>query len=539
MSAPLLEVRDLRIAFDGLEVVRGVDLEVAPGECVAIVGESGSGKSVTARALIGLAGHGADVRADALRWRGEDLRDARESRWRRLRGTDIALVLQDALSALDPLRRVGAEVAEAMEVHDAPARPRRRARVLELLDSVGVPTAAQRARQYPHELSGGLRQRALIASALAGSPSLIIADEPTTALDVTVQAQILDLLRDLKEQGTALVLISHDLAVVASLADRVLVMRDGEVVERGAAHAVLTEPRHDYTRSLLDAVPSAATRGRSLSDGRDVVAAAAHGEVVLALRGVSRTFLGSGGHRVVAADGVDLEVRRGEIVGLVGESGSGKTTVGRIALGFERPQHGSVELLGEPWSAVPERLRRTRRWAIQQVSQDTRAAFDPRHGVRRALHQALRRAGVPRAEREDRAAAALERVGLGAEVLDRRPGTLSGGQRQRVAIARALVLEPRVLVCDEAVSALDVSVQAQVLDLLAGLRRETGVAIVFITHDLGVVQHLADRVLVMTAGRIVEQGAVGSVFREPRHPYTQRLLASIPRLPHAAPAAAH
>lgn len=553
----ILSVRDLAVTFAhrgrAVPAVRGVSFDIAAGECVALVGESGSGKSVTARSLLGVAGHGAQVRAERLSWRDTDLRELTERQWRDIRGRRIALVLQDALTSLDPLRRVGAEVAEPLALHRTVVPAHRAARVRELLASVGVPRPEVRARQYPHELSGGLRQRALIASALAAKPELIIADEPTTALDVTVQAQVLELLAELKRAGTALLLISHDLAVVAQIADRVLVLKDGVVVEEGPTREVLADPQEGYTRQLLAAVPGPDSRGSRLSPrdpagvveaprgsgrrevGAPPVGAPRVGDVLLRASGLRKTYRAPGGEPTVALDDVSFELRRHEILGLVGESGSGKSTAARAALGLTPLDAGDVTFLGEPWSGIAEAGRRTRRPRIQLVSQDPLGSFDPRHRVGTIVAEALGRIGVPRAERPARVADLLVGVGLPADAASRRPSSLSGGQRQRVAIARALATEPDVIVCDEAVSALDVSIQAQVLDLLADLRDRTGIALLFISHDLGVIHHIADRVLVMKDGQVVERGPVHDVFTEPKHPYTQRLLASLPTLPPRRP----
>ncbi|MEV5503128.1 ABC transporter ATP-binding protein [Nonomuraea fuscirosea] len=550
-SSAFVAVEDLRVGFGAAEVVRGVSLSIAPGECVAIVGESGSGKSVTARSLLGLAGPGSRVRASAFTIAGRDALRFRPGDWRRVRGRFAGLVLQDALVSLDPLRTVGAEIAEVLATHDVVPRARRAERVLELLESVRVPEPALRAGQHPHELSGGLRQRVLIASALAAAPELIIADEPTTALDVTVQAGILRLLAARKAAGTALLLISHDLAVVASIADRILVMRNGRLVEQGPAGDVLAAPAHAYTRSLLAAVPSASSRGTRLSDGTarsdgirlaDGSRATEEARVtprpestvqtpgpgpVLAATGLSRSY---GSRRVV--DDVSFTLHRGETLGVVGESGSGKTTLARLALGLLTPDEGGVTLHREPWSTLPERRRRPFRPRIQLISQNPLDSFDPRHTTGRLIAEPLRTGG--RAERRARVLELLARVGLPPETAARHPRELSGGQRQRVAVARALAPRPDVLVCDEPVSALDVSIQAQVLDLLADLQTEDGTALLFISHDLGVVHHLAHRVLVMKDGRVVEQGDVDEVFSRPRHPYTRDLVAAIPRLPATA-----
>ncbi|WP_018658222.1 dipeptide ABC transporter ATP-binding protein [Actinomadura flavalba] len=523
----LVEVEKLTVAFGGTTVVRDVALRVDPGECVAIVGESGSGKSVTARTLLGLTGDGADVRAETFRVDGEDATFHTERQWRAIRGARIGFVLQDALQSLDPLRPVGREVAETLRLHGLLPRKEARARAVELLRAVGVPEPELRATQYPHELSGGLRQRALIASAIAADPPLLIADEPTTALDVTVQAQILDLLEARRRTGTALLLISHDLAVVSRLADRVLVMKDGEVVEEGATADVLDRPGHPYTRTLLAAVPDGTTRGTRLSAaGRAAPRPPREpGDVVLEARDLTKRF----GDRT-AVDAVSFTLRAGETLGLVGESGSGKTTLARLVLGLLDPDGGEAAVDGRPWGELTAKERRALRRHVQVVYQDPLGSFDPRWNVRRVLHEALEVGDVPKRDRDARAAALLDQVGLPAATLDRRPRTLSGGQRQRVAIARALAPGPRVLVCDEPVSALDVSVQAQVLDLLADLRDELGMAYLFVSHHLGVVQHVSDRVAVMKDGVIVETGPVADVFAAPRAAYTRALLAAIPRI---------
>ncbi|MBB2741806.1 UNVERIFIED_ORG: peptide/nickel transport system ATP-binding protein [Microbispora rosea subsp. rosea] len=521
-APPLVAVEDLRVSFpaSGVEAVRGLSLSIAPGECVALVGESGSGKSVTARALIGLAGPGAKVRASAFRVGGGDALTFGPREWRRLRGRFAGLVLQDALVSLDPLRTVGAEITEVLAEHDVVPRRARPERVRSLLEAVGIPDPEVRARQHPHQLSGGLRQRALIASAIAAEPELIIADEPTTALDVTVQAQILRLLAGRKAAGTALLMISHDLAVVAAVADRVLVMKEGLVVEEGPAREVLTAPGHDYTRALLAAVPSASAVPRRPDRSRG---AAPRGPV-LAAGGLSVAY----GSRRAVAD-VSFRLHAGETLGVVGESGSGKTTLARLALGLLAPDAGEVTLRGGPWSGLPERRRRPLRPAVQVIAQNPLDSFDPRHTVDRLVADPL--SALPRRRRRERAIELLGRVGLPPELLGRRPRELSGGQRQRVAIARALASRPEVLICDEPVSALDVSIQAQVLDLLAEIQAEDGTALMFISHDLGVVRHLSDRVLVMKDGRVVEEGDAGEVFHHPRHPYTRELLAAVPRLP--------
>ncbi|AXK46360.1 dipeptide ABC transporter ATP-binding protein [Brachybacterium saurashtrense] len=579
-APPLVAVQDLAIAFDGHEVVHDVSFTLRPGQCVGIVGESGSGKSVTARALLGLNGPGAQVSATTLDV-GVDVLTASEQALREVRGRRLGYVLQDALVSLDPLRRVGTEIAEPLRVHGVP-RAERPQRVQELLASVSVPEPALRARQLPSELSGGLRQRALIAAALALDPQVLIADEPTTALDVTVQAQILELLQQNLAAGRALILISHDLSVVERLADHVLVMHHGRVVEEGPTSQVLAAPQDPYTRRLLAAIPSAGSRGRRLSDlppapislspraeraradgttGADELARPEGGtgadaarrpvgreqadgpgpatsRPVLVAEGLSKSYRGPDGRLRRVVEDVSFQLCAGETLGIVGESGSGKSTAAAMALALTEPTAGHVTLDGEPWTGIPERRRRPRRRRIAVVQQDPLSSFDPRWTVGRTLADALpsvrreRGTGPARdgsgGDRTARIAALLRAVGLDPALAHRHPLTLSGGQRQRVAIARALATDPEVLVLDEPVSALDVSVQAQVLDLLADLQQALGTAHLFISHDLGVIHHVSDRVLVMQHGRVVESGTADEVLHTPRHPYTRQLVAALP-----------
>jgi peptide/nickel transport system ATP-binding protein len=533
--APLVDIRGLRVSFNGVPVVHGVDLQLHAGQCLALVGESGSGKSVTARTLVGLTGRGAQVQAQRLAFAGQDLRQLGENDWQRLRGGRIGFVMQDALGSLDPLRRVGAEIEEPLLLHTDLGAEQRRLRVLELLREVGVPEPEVRARQYPWQLSGGLRQRALIASAIACQPRLLIADEPTTALDATVQAQILDLLEQLRARDNSLLMVSHDLGVVARLADWVAVMRHGVVVEQGSVEQILQDPQDPYTQRLLSAA-------RAVHFQRPLVPALALVEdtvneqpLVLEARGLSKAFVGPDGKPREVLSDVSLQLRAGQTLGVVGESGSGKSTLGRILLGLERPEQGSVQLAGQDWLALTTAQQRQARKGIQVVFQDPLASFDPRYTVLRVLAEALAQAGVPRGLQRTEAAALLERVQLPVGLLNRRPLELSGGQRQRIAIARALAMKPKVLVLDEPVSALDVSVQARILALLAELKAELNLACLFISHDLGVVEQVSDQVLVMQAGRVVEQGPVAQVLGQPRHPYTRALLDAVPHLPAARP----
>ncbi len=511
----LVSVRDLSVRFGATEVVSGVSFDIEPGQCVAIVGESGSGKSVTARSLLGLTG--GSVTASRLRFDTTDITDASPRRLQRLRGRDIGFISQGTLVALDPLRPVGREIADSLRLHGSLSAVERQERVLELLAEVGVPNPALRASQRPDELSGGLRQRAVIASAIALRPGLLIADEPTTALDTTVQAGILDLLERLRDDGAAILLISHDLAVVSRLASHLLVMTKGRVVESGPTRVLLANPQHPYTRRLIAAVPTERPRFSRLTSTRLPPQLPFEPREVLAASGLSKRF-----GALLAVDDVTFSLQRGRTLGVVGESGSGKTTLARLALALERPDSGQVSLLGHAWTSVPESARRARRPRIGAIYQDALSSFDPRWTVGRILADALGCAeGVP---------ALMRSVSLAPELAARRPRLLSGGQQQRVAIARAIAPRPDIVVCDEPVSSLDVSVQAQVLDLLDDLQRSLGLSYVFITHDLGVVRHMSDDVLVMRGGRVVESGPTETVFGAPKQAYTRALIGATPRL---------
>ncbi|WP_413450910.1 ABC transporter ATP-binding protein [Georgenia phoenicis] len=512
MSA-VLDVAGLTVAFPGVgEVLRGVDLRLEAGRCLAVVGESGAGKSVLARSLVGLAGEGgapARVSAERLVVAGQDVLGADERRWRALRGEHVGLVLQDALQSLDPLRTVGAEVGESLAVRGM-GRAERHERVLAALAAAGLDEPAVRAAQRSGELSGGMRQRALIASAIVSGPALLVADEPTTALDATVAQGVLDMLGRLRDEGTAIVLVSHDLGAVARLADDILVLDGGRVVEHGPADAVLTRPAHHVTQALLAAVPRG-SRGPLADPGPEV----------LRTTGLHRRYRLPGGGAVDALDDVSLVVRRGEAVGVVGESGSGKSTLARMLVAAEQPDAGTVELAGEPWSGLPERRRRPRRHLVRLVPQDPLGSFDPRWSAGRVLRAAVRASGGTRTPAE-----LLELVRLPAETLGRRPRSLSGGQRQRLAIARALAADPAVLVLDEPVSALDVTVQAAILELLVDLQERTGTALVLISHDLAVVREVCHAVVVMQDGRVVEEGPVERVWQHPQAELTRALLSA-------------
>ncbi|TYL42935.1 ABC transporter ATP-binding protein [Dickeya sp. ws52] len=547
-SQPLLRVEGLNVTFPSphgpVESVRNLSFQVNPGEILALVGESGSGKSVTARTLVGLAGERAQIQANAIelvRHDGSpcDLQQLSTRQWQQVRGREIGFVLQDALVSLDPLRRIGQEVAEPLLTHKLAARNDVATRVAELLAQVGIPDPANRAAQYPHELSGGLRQRALIASALAAGPKLLIADEPTTALDATVQQQVLKLFTALAQAGHGVLLITHDLAVVSQVADRVMVMQKGALVERGPARQVLSAPQHPYTRRLLAAIPTAATRGNWLAGENPLSPQAsallssagesgAKSGPALQVDGVSVSFKRPDGSRMTAVNNISLTVERGETLGIVGESGSGKTTLGKVVLALQSPDSGEVRLSGRPWSTLSERERRPLRARIQTITQDPLSSFDPQFTIEQILLQPLRlRRDLSPQARQQRILALLDLVGLSPTLLARRPQSLSGGQRQRISIAQALAAEPEVLICDEPVSALDVTTQAQVLDLLVALQQRLHLSMVFISHDLGVVQHMSHRIAVMKDGDVVERGTVEQIFNQPQHPYTRQLLSTV------------
>ncbi|MFG3042345.1 dipeptide ABC transporter ATP-binding protein [Streptomyces sp. NPDC048330] len=524
--APLVEVRDLTVEFDRhgarVRAVDGLSFALGEGRALALVGESGSGKSTVAGALLGLhRGTGARI-GGSVRVGGVDVGTAGPGELRRLRGGIAAMVFQDPLSALDPYLAVGDQIAEVHRVHHPVSRKAARARAVEVLDRVGIPDAARRSRSRPHEFSGGMRQRALLAMALACEPRLLVADEPTTALDVTVQAQILDLLHELRrETGTALLLVTHDVGVAAESVDDVLVMRAGREVERGPVSRLLGAPAEPYTRRLLAAVPRL--------DG-PVRAPAEAGEVLLEAQELRREF-GRGGKRVTAVDGVSLTVRAGETLGVVGESGSGKTTLGRMLVRLLDPTGGRLRYGGREIGTLTERELRPLRHELQMVFQDPVASLNPRRSVGESIADPLRVAG----ERDEtrirgRVRELLDRVGLDPDRYTAYPHEFSGGQRQRVGIARALAASPRLIVCDEPVSALDVTTQAQVTALLAELQAELGLGLVFIAHDLAVVRQVSDRVAVMRAGRLVEEGTVEEVYGAPRDPYTRQLLAAVPSL---------
>ncbi len=528
-AAPLLEIADLHTSYgtrrDRTPALLGVSLEVGRGETVAVVGESGSGKSTTAHAVIRLLPPGGRVDGGSIRFDGRELTTVSESRMRSIRGAHIGLIPQDPMSSLNPLTRIGAQVAEAFRVHGMLA-PDPHAQVVELLETAGLPNAERVAGQYPHQLSGGMRQRVLIAIALACSPELVIADEPTSALDVTVQRQILDHIERLTEEsGASVLLITHDLGVAADRADRIVVMNRGRIVEHGTTDKVLGSPSDDYTRRLLAAAPSLSSTVLFAP-----VPPHADAKPIVAVEHVRKAFPVAGAEgELVAVDDVSFAIAAGETLAIVGESGSGKSTTARLLLKLERSDAGTIVLDGTDITSVEGDRMRPYRRAMQMVYQNPYGSLSPRLTIGEIVGEPLHIHGLAgRAERTRVAADLLEQVSLDPAMVSRRAAELSGGQRQRVAIARALALEPRLIVCDEAVSALDVSVQAQILELLARIQRERGVAYLFISHDLAVVRQIAHRVLVMKNGRVVEQGPTAEIFDRPQAEYTRELLQAIP-----------
>lgn len=553
MSA-VLDVRGLTVAIGGTPIVHGVDLRVDAGECVALVGASGSGKTVTARAVLGLSAPGAAVHADVFAVDGVDAGGYTDRRWRRLRGSRVGYVGQEALGALDPLRPVGREVADSLRLHTEMRAAERVDAVRDALAAVGLDPDIATDGRLAGTLSGGMRQRALIAAATVGSPALLVADEPTTALDAGVALTVMEQLRAAQTRGAGLLVITHDLGLVAGWADRVAVVHEGRIVEHGAVAEVFAAPTHPATRALVRAAgaaaaPAAASPAAVRCEVPDTVrgveaptgAGSSHGSEptshgargVLAAQGLSREYDG-----MLAVDDVSFGLVRGRVLGVIGASGSGKTTLARMLLGLETPDAGTVTLDDDPWVPLPERERRPRRHRVAAVVQDPAATFDERWSVERVLADAFSRGDERRARGAlgGRVDAALRQVDLDPVLRSRSPRTLSGGQRQRLAIARALATDPEVIVLDEPVTALDATVQDAVLRLLERLRDETGVAMVFVSHDLRAVRRMADDVLVVHRGAVVEHGPAAEVFARPAHPVTARLLHAAERLA-AGPAA--
>ncbi|PRB06994.1 ABC transporter ATP-binding protein [Microbacterium sp. MYb64] len=542
----VLEVRDLTVAYGDTTPVKGIGFAVRPGERIGLVGESGSGKSLTALSIMRLA-EGARL-GGSIRLEGRELLDLSEREMTRVRGGEIAMVYQDPMSSLNPVRTIGHQLVEAIRLHDRMSKEAARRRAVELLTEVGVPFPEERLSQYPHEFSGGMRQRVMIAMAMSSRPKVLIADEPTTALDVTTQSRIIDLLDRLAEEhGTAVVLITHDLGVAAGFCERIHVMRQGRIIEEGPVEQLYAAPEHPYTRALLGAVvdltvdvhrPIQTTgdvfeRHVAEGDGDGAVSAVDRaretGDVLLDVRDLRKVFALGSGRRVTAVDDVSFQIRRGETFGLVGESGSGKSTVSKAVLALGGIDGGSVVFDGlRPHELRAEPLRRLRR-RMQMVFQDPFSALNRRQTVAEIIEAPLRAHGIgTRVSRADKVREAMHRVRLDEEFASRLPRSMSGGQCQRVSIARSLVLEPEFLVLDESVSALDVSIQAQVLNLLRDLQSQLGLTYLFISHDLAVIRYMSSTVAVMQQGRIVEMAARDQLFADPQHEYTRGLMAAIP-----------
>ena len=527
---PLLSIRNLSITLpaggDRPYAVQDINYDIHAGEILCVVGESGSGKSMSANAIMGLLPDYLKPESGEIYLEGEDLLRQSEEHLRAMRGKDMAMIFQEPLSALNPLMTVGDQIAEVMLVHKACSATEAERRVLELLEFVGLPEPEQIRHSWPFRLSGGQRQRVVIAMALALEPKLLIADEPTTALDVTTQAQILKLIaRIQKEKGMAVMFVTHDFGVVAEIADHVAVMEKGVIVEQGSADAVLNNPQHPYTRRLIGSVPRGLAAPRKKRVGQN--------EAVLEVKDLRKTYRSGGGwfkpKRVVnAVDGATFTVRRGETLGIVGESGSGKSTIGRCLLKLTDIDSGQMMFRGQDIAQIAESEFRLMRSSIQMIFQDPFASLNPRHTVGKILCDGPMTNGMSQRDAEARARELLELVELDASAFSRYPNEFSGGQRQRIGIARALAMEPQLIVADESVSALDVSVQAQVLKLLSDVQRKMNVALIFVTHDLRVAAQICDRLLVMHSGRIVEQGPPSKIFDAPEDTYTQQLIAAMP-----------
>ena len=526
----ILDIKNFSVKLpptaDRTYAVEDVTLHVEAGQILCVVGESGSGKSVTAFSVMGLADRRALTPvAGSIRLEGEDLLAADDARMRQLRGERMAMIFQEPMTALNPVLRVGNQIAEMLEIHSSMSVADRRQRVLETMRDVNLPDPEKMYRSYPHQLSGGQRQRIMIAMALTMEPKLLIADEPTTALDVTTQAQILKLIKDIQaRKGMGVMFITHDFGVVAEIADRVAVMKHGRIVEQGSVAEVLGAPKDSYTQKLIAAVPSMTPPERPQATG----------DTVLATQNLVKTYGSTGlfnsGRLVRAVQNVDLSIRRGETLGIVGESGSGKSTVARCVMRLIDPTSGSVLMDGKDIALLKEGKLRPHRRDMQIVFQDPYRSLNPRRSVGQSIIEGPVNFGLDPAEAHKRAAELMQVVGLSAAALDRYPHQFSGGQRQRICIARALAMEPTILIADEAVSALDVSVQAQVLTLLDDVRRRFDLAMLFITHDLRVAAQICDRIMVMNKGKVVETGQTAAVYKDPQHNYTKALLAAAPGL---------
>ncbi len=537
MTGPIFEIRGLDVKFhtsDGIvHAVKNVDFDIAEGECVGVVGESGSGKSQLFMAALGLLSSNGTA-TGSVKFRGQEILNLSQSRLNRLRGSRVTMIFQDPLTSLTPHMTVGAQIVEALRAHTGLPLGEAERRTLEVLDLVRIPEAAQRMKQYPHELSGGMRQRVMIAMATACGPDLLIADEPTTALDVTVQAQILEIMRDLQtELRTAIVMISHDMGVIAGTADRVQVMRNGDVVETGPVNDIFYRPQNSYTRMLLDSMPrldmpdrpshvesSTLVGNKTLLEVNDL-------KVHFSVRG--NGFFAKP-RPLRAVDGVSFTLRQGETLGIVGESGCGKSTLARAVLKLLPKTGGSVVWLTRDLGDISESDQRKLRKELQVVFQDPMASLDPRMTVGESIAEPLKSlsSGLSRDDIRARVKKAMTDVGLDPAWINRYPHEFSGGQNQRVGIARAMVVEPKLVICDEAVSALDVSIQSQIIDLIMKLQASSGMSLIFISHDLSVVRQIAHRVMVLYLGRVVEFADRDEIYKDARHPYTKALISAVP-----------
>jgi peptide/nickel transport system ATP-binding protein len=541
-AAPLLRVEDLAVEFDTahgpVPALRGVSFSLMPGEVLGIVGESGSGKTVACRSIMRLLSPNARIRSGRIQFEGQDMLQLSEAELASVRGERVAMIFQNPSTHLDPLMTVGHQVGEALRVHHGLDAQEARRQSIALLADMRIPEPERRVDAYAHQLSGGMRQRVMIAAALACRPSLLLADEPTTALDVTVQAQILDLLKRLRrERGLSIVLVSHDLGVVAQMCDRVVVMKDGTVVEAGPVGDIINRPRMDYTRQLIASQPALMPPALATAGTREPILSLDNLSVHYPqARGLTAALAGSARHVIRAVDGVSLTLGRGETLGIVGESGSGKSTIARAIVGLTPTHSGGIAFAGESVRSLSGANRLRFQRAVQMVFQDPFTSLNPAFTVAQTLAEPLRQHRLCRpADIPARLAELMRQVELPLELLTRRSSQLSGGQRQRVGIARALALEPQLIIADEVTSALDVTIQAQILGLFKRLREVMNLSLVLISHDLAVVRHLCERVAVMRHGRLVEYGATADIFAAPREAYTRELLAAIPKITHAPP----